>query len=388
MKKYLLILSTLELGGAERQAINFAKYLKLHKREVVILGLAHPGKVCEICENEGIPWIFLDSENKRMYRGLELVNIVTLSVVKKRIWAYGISLMYILAKYIKRNRFDVCISYCTYANTILGCSRKFYKKYIFVWFQRDSGVFDDIRGYQRKSIQQADFILANGNSGKEWLRKAYGVNARVIYNGVSLPLPKCTVDEWKNALKIKESDVVCSMLANLSGAKDHMSLLKAWKLLREQNRDEHLILVFAGRFDDQYRNLIAYVNENDMLEKIRFLGQIDDITGLLQVTSICVFGAISEGCPNGIIEPAMAGLPIVATNLPEVQEIVAKENYKYLFDKDDIITIADNVFELSRDAELRKRLGQKNKKKAEKIFSIEGNFEKIISVVENDCTFV
>lgn len=382
MKKYLLVLSSLELGGAEKQAINFAKYLKEQGRQVTILGLADFGVVCKICEQENIQCERLPEGNKVLSKLLNGMNILTSRIFGINIWGRGISLMLSLSKYIESNRFDICISYCAYANTILGCSKILYKKCKYVWFQRDAGIQNVSEKYQSSAIKQMNYILANAKSGYEWIKCTYGLDATLICNGVTLAEPQKSSAKWKETLQVDDADIVCTMVANLSSAKDHMSLLKAWKLLHEQNRDGHLILVFAGRFDEQYKTLLSYAIKNEILSHVRFLGQVEDITGLLQVTAICVFGAISEGSPNGVIEPALIGLPVVATNLPEIQEIVAEENYKYLFEKDDITTVADNVFELAGNFKLRKYLGEKNKEKALSMFSTEDNFAKIISIVE------
>ena len=169
MKKYLLVLSNLELGGAERQAINFAKYLRDNGYEVTILGLANLGIVCKICEEESIPWIYMPEGNIWFRKVLTFINLFIRRLGKNDIWPQGLTLMYSLAKYIRKNKFDVCISYCTYANTILGCLKWFYKDCICVWFQRDAGIFDNTKGYQKKAIQNMNFVLANGNSGKEWI---------------------------------------------------------------------------------------------------------------------------------------------------------------------------------------------------------------------------
>lgn len=382
MKNYLLVLSCMELGGAERQAINFAKYLQKAGNNVTILGFGNPGIVCEMCDMENIPWLILTRGNKWLSRILSFVNLFTNKVFKIDIWPHGISVMYELAKYIKKNKYDVCISYCAYANTILGFSKKFYKNCIYVWFQRDAGIFDSTGGYQKIAIRMVDFVFANSQSGKEWIKKGYGIDATLVYNGVSLKQPQKSACEWMKILNVNNSDIVCTMVANLSGAKDHMSLLKIWKLLYELNQECHLTLVFAGRFDDQYKNLYSYAAENGLLPYVRFLGQVTDIEGLLCVTSICVFGAISEGSPNGIIESAMMGLPVVATDLPEIREIVDYGNYKYLFNKGDIESAANKILLLAEDSKLRKYLGEKNKEKAIRMFSTESNFSKLMSIIE------
>lgn len=372
----------MELGGAERQAINFAKYLKRNGYKATILGLSASGAVCNICEKEDIPCIILPHGNVLFNKILNLLNLFTRKVCKTDIWPNGLCLMFALAEYIKKNNFDFCISYCSYANTILGFSKRICNSSLYAWFQRDAGAFESNEKYQNEAIHMADFVFANSQSGKAWLRKKYGVDATLIYNGVTLAEPQKSAEEWVKILKVNKTDIVCTMIANLSAAKDHMTLLRTWRLLNESNYDKRFILVFAGRFDDQYENLHSYVEKHNLFPYVRFQGHVTDITGLLCVTSICVFGAISEGSPNGIIESSMMGLPVVATDLPEIREIVAPDNYKYLFRKGDVQSVANNIMKLTKDDELRKYLGQKNKEKALCMFSAERNFSKLITIAD------
>lgn len=372
----------MELGGAEGQAISFAKYLKRNGYKVTILGLSTSGAVCDICEKENISYIILSHGNILFNKILSFLNILVRKICKTDIWPSGLCLMYALAKYIKKNDYDLCISYCSYANTILGFSKRICNSSLYAWFQRDAGAFETNEKYQKRAVHMVDYVFANSQSGKAWLRKKYGVEATLIYNGVSLAEPLKDSEEWMKILKVNKTDIVCTMIANLSGVKDHMSILRAWRLLNESNYDKRLILVFAGRFDDQYEHLYSYAEKHNLLPYVRFQGHVTDITGLLRVTSICVFGAISEGSPNGIIEPAMMGLPVVATDLPEIREIVAQDNYKYLFSKGDIRSAADNIIKLAEDAKLRRYLGEKNMEKASHMFSAETNFYKLISSVD------
>lgn len=383
MKRYLLVLSGLELGGSERQAINFAKYLKATGRTVTVLGLTPPGLVNEICSEEDIECVSMPAGDSLTCRLVSYVSRMRKIFFNEEIWIAGEALMRCLARYIKKKHFDVCISYCTYANTILGCAQKYYSKPSYVWYQRDAGIFDETEGYQKKAIHNMDYVLANGYSGQDWIRKAYGVEASVIYNGVMLKEPEMSRIKWREKLKANESSIVCTMVANLSGAKDHLSLLKIWAELQKKSIDKKFILVFAGRFDDQYESLRRFAETNNVADQVCFLGQVMDIRGLLTATDICVFGAISEGSPNGIIEPALAGLPVVATDLPEIREVVAKENYEYLFTKGDISYAMLKLIELAADEKLRIHVGLKNQEKASQMFSPEQNFRKIVELVEN-----
>lgn len=380
---YLLVLTSLELGGAERQALNFARYLIKNGRKVIITGISNPGKVCEICKEENITCVPILEGDAVIAGFLRSVNRVSSLVLKRTFWVEGISLSYTIAKFIKNEKIDISISYCSPANTILGCAKKFYMGCKYVWYQRDAGLCDEPVKYREQALHLDDFVFANGDSGRDWLKKNHNIEATVIHNGVVKLPPQKSLGEWRDELQIDDSKYVCTMIANLSSAKDHLILLRAWKYMRDHDMGKDVILVFAGRFDEQYEYLLHYVKENNLSGNVRFLGQVDDISGLLSITTIGVFGAISEGSPNGVIEPELHALPIVATNLPEIREVVAEENYEFLFEPESIESIVGSIMRLITDADLRHYIGKKNQEKAVKLFSAENNFKKIVDTVEN-----
>lgn len=386
MKRYLLFLTSLELGGAERQALNFAKYLLQRGNEVFVTGLGQPGKVCEICKNEGITCISTLNEEKIIRKILMICNILTSKVFNYTIWYDGASLSYSLAKVIKENEIDICIAYCSPANTILGNAKKFHKNCIYVWFQRDAGLCYEPIKYRDRALHLCDYVLANSKSGKEWIEKNHNIEATIINNGMIIREPQMSKEEWKKNLQIEDSNCVYTMIANLSSTKDHMVLLKAWKYMYDKKVLENRILVFAGRWDDQYDKLYDFAKENHILDYVRFLGQIEDVSGLLRATKIGVFGAISEGSPNGIIESEFASLPIIATDLPEIREVLSDENNKYLFKKGDIQAIVDNIMKMDSSETLRNKIGEKNREKVEKLFSSKENFNRMVHLLEGKST--
>lgn len=382
VKKYLLFLTSLELGGAERQALNFARFLKQRGNMVIVTGLSSPGKVCDICQKDGIRYISKFKGNFVLKKFLEIANIFSFIFLKHSLWVDGISSSYLLAKYIKKNNIDICISYCSPANTILGNAKKFYKKCIYVWFQRDAGLCYEPWNYRDRALHLCDYVLANSNTGKEWIKKNHDVEATIINNGITMKEPKKSKEEWKRILDVNDSSCVCTMIANLSSTKDHMVLLKAWKHMSETKMLNNHILVFAGRFDDQYEKLHDYAKKNQIMEYVRFLGQVEDISGLLRVTTIGVFGAISEGSPNGIAECGFFSLPVIATDLPEIREVLCEDNYRFLFKAGDIYSIAKYVVELDSNEMLRHKIGQGNKEKATNLFSANVNFKHMIELLE------
>ena len=379
--KYLLFLSWFELGGAERQALNLAEYLVSAGQDVTVLGLYEPGQVNRICEEKGIRCEAIKPRNDLAsvyHKALHRLHIRPMT--NEEIALSG--MIRNLKRFIVREEFDVCISYCATANTMLGLISPEVKAAC-IWYQRDAGVYDKTEGLQPVAAKRIPVILANSISGADWIRKAYGRDARIVYNGVVAKASVTSRDEWRRKVEADADSIVCTMVAQLThDSKDHMFLLKVWEKLVEQGFDHKL--VFAGRFASSYEDLKAYVAAHGLEPYVFFLGHIDDVFGLLRATDICVFASKTEGSPNGILEGCLCGLPVVANNTPEIHEIVSDENHPYLFDSGDIDHVYESICRLGSDAGLREHIGSLNRAKTEEVFDPARNFEEVIRIAREE----
>ncbi len=377
--KYLLILSWMRLGGAERQAINLADHIIRRGDEATILGICEGGRVNEICAERGIPCVSFPPRNTPYvirYKILHKLGIHRLTAEEIAL----LGLIRSLTDYIRRERYDVCISYCTTANIVLGNVKTYYPDSVCMWYQGDAGIYDRLDGLQMPAVRAIDEIISNGITAHDWILKAYGRETPIIYNGVMQNDPRDDRDTWRSRLEAKPEDTVCTMIANLTSAKDHMFLLKTWKRLI--NDERRYILAFAGIFAGEYETLRSYAEENGLSDYVRFLGHVEDVYGLLNASDICVFGAKSEGSPNGIIEGCLRELPVVSNNLPEIREAVSEENYPYLFETGDDGQAAEHIRTFANDPALRASIGAANREKALRLFDPVKNFDAIMELSE------
>lgn len=384
-KKYLFLLPTLELGGAERQALNLASYLNKTGSDAFVASLARTGSLLDVCRQEGIRHEVFFKEPSLLSFLFKSLSFFVRRILRKPYWD-GVRYALYLALYLKRNCYEAVLSYCASANTVAGLSKYFYKGTTkVVWCQRDAGIYNCPDVFQRRAIRKADVVLANSISGQKFIKETYGLDAQIIYNGVSLRDIKYTADEWRAKLGIDGDTLVAVMVANLSGAKDHMTLLKAWTIVCRQLAGQKIRLLLAGRFDDQYESLWQFVEDNKLEDTVTFLGQVDDVTGILHISNIAVFAAKSEGSPNGVIEACLASLPVAATDLPEIREVLDESNYDYMSPRENPERLAENIIRLFRSQTIREAIGRSNKKKAMSLFMPEKNFERTVKVIGNAC---
>lgn len=382
-KRVLLFIPTLEMGGAERQALGFAAYLKKKNIDVALAGIGKAygssGNVIkEACTKIGIPCFDVSDPVFLRVRRLHC-RILIYRKMKVACSPLLVNCLLGLLELLKRNAYNTIVSYCAVPGTITGMARYLDKNtFRFLWYQRDAGIQNCENRLQEKAIKAADVVLANSVSGQKWLARTYQINAKVVHNGVERKKAEYSREQWYEKLGIDASYQIVTMVANLSSAKDHMTLIRAWKYVVSKCGDRRLLLVLAGRWDDQYAKLSDCVVQNSLSESVRFLGAVSDVFGLYEISSVCAFSTFSEGNSNALIEAAMTGLAVAATDLPEIREVLGKENQEYLFEQGNVKDCAEKIAALLNNKEHCSRIGAANREKAAKTFDIKERFDELL----------
>ena len=95
---------------------------------------------------------------------------------------------------------------------------------------------------------------------------------------------------------------------------------------------------------------------------MRFLGQVDDISGLLNSVDLGVHCSKLEGCFYGLLECMAAGLSAIATDIDANREALGSGTEYCLVPEDDPNLLADKIIEFLKDENIRKKYGLINKK--------------------------
>jgi glycosyltransferase involved in cell wall biosynthesis len=105
--------------------------------------------------------------------------------------------------------------------------------------------------------------------------------------------------------------------------------------------------------------LYATADDLRIRDCVEFVGPLppEDIAGQLQWADIFAFSSAAEGRPNAILEAMAAGLPIIATDIPGVRELIAPDA-GLLFPVGDAAALADGIRHLSAHPAEARALGQ------------------------------
>jgi len=191
--------------------------------------------------------------------------------------------------------------------------------------------------------------------------------------------------EWRAALQLEVGCFVACMIANMHKHKDHKTLLRAWRkaatTLAASGRNA--VLLLAGRYDDAYEELIALSYELEINHRVRFLGYVSDIPGLLSAVDISVFSSRSEGCPNGVLESMSAGLAVAGTDTEGLRETVGPTGLPFLAPAGDAAALAEIILKLANDPTLCSNLGAENQNRIKNKYNSTRMCAETVSLLTN-----
>lgn len=202
----------------------------------------------------------------------------------------------------------------------------------------------------------------------------------VVNNGIDLDrfmeYENAQKSQVRKSLKIDEDKVVIGHVGRFHVAKNHKTIVNTFKELSEKNKNVHLLLVGDGCLRREIEQLVEGLGIED---RVTFAGLREDIPAMLNAMDIFFYPSIYEGLPNALIEAMACGLPIVASNIPEIIEITPRELQLYFSESKDITAFLKTFSLLILDGKLREELIKTGKACIEKNYTIQKSASNLIS---------
>jgi glycosyltransferase involved in cell wall biosynthesis len=168
------------------------------------------------------------------------------------------------------------------------------------------------------------------------------------------PVPPETATALRRSLGISSDATVLLSVGRLSKEKGHAMFLRALAILRNSS-GRKLDVLLAG--DGPERGALEALSAELKLEdSVRFLGHQADVRPLYGIADLFVLPSDSEGSPNVLLEAIDADVPIVATAVGGIPEIVENEVSALLVNRQDEAALAKAIGRMLEDPELRNRL--------------------------------
>ena len=304
-----LVISNLELGGAERQVVEIANGLDPSRFETHVVTLGTPNPQAERLQ----PHVTYHALS-----GLEQVSAF------QRIRRLQRRLHELKPHVVHAFLFDAEI-----ASRIVHALRSDFR---LLGSERNADYpisFRD-RLLKRVTASQMDCCIANSYAGARYNRTLYGLpesRYRVVRNGVDVqrfrPADPEKIRATRRELDLPEDRPIVGMFASFKAQKNHIGLLNAAKILAETLPDVVYALV-GDELEVGQRDTASYtaqlrsaVDSSPQRDQIRFLGKRDDVERVYPCCDLTVLPSLHEGLPNVVLESMACGVPVVATDVSD-----------------------------------------------------------------------
>lgn len=164
-----------------------------------------------------------------------------------------------------------------------------------------------------------------------------------------------TTVQLREKLGIRDGVRAVLCVGRLSREKAQGDFIEAAALLCRDRARPDLRFVIAGDGPDRFK-LVDLAKRLSLSEQTIFAGQIADLAPYYTIADVAVLPSHTEGSPNVLLEAMAAGLPIVATAVGGVPEIVEHEKQALLVEKQNPAALARSIERLLVDQELCARL--------------------------------
>jgi glycosyltransferase involved in cell wall biosynthesis len=164
-------------------------------------------------------------------------------------------------------------------------------------------------------------------------------------------------------------------VGRLAPPKDFETLFKTLQKL------DHGKTIVVG--DGPYRPRVEkFINQNGLSQKIYLLGERENVPDLLASSEIFVLSSKKEGLPRTIIEAMLSGLPVVATRVGGIPELVEDGVTGFLVPRGNFEAFAKALNRLTEDPDLRRAMGEAGRKKALLEFTLDRMHKQTLRVYE------
>lgn len=201
-------------------------------------------------------------------------------------------------------------------------------------------------------------------------RKRFGLTkkqVKIVLNGIDrnqFNPGRLSRRQCRKVLGIAHDEFVVGTVARLAPVKNIGTMVRAIAFLMCQNSNilqSKLRFIVVGPDGGEHKALQGLARELGISNKVTFLGMRTDIPEILRALDLFVSTSINEGTPNAMLEAMAMALPVIATPVGGVTDLIDR---RYLISPNNYQLLAKKILKLWQEPLLRKRLGKQNRQKS------------------------
>ena len=197
----------------------------------------------------------------------------------------------------------------------------------------------------------------------------------------AVPLPENRPDRrvLRDRLQLPDDRPIVGCIGALTAEKDHITLLHAARQLQAKNGRVRVVIIGDGPLE---ADLLQLRDELGLDQAVQFTGFIPEAETLLGAFDAFVLCSRAEGLGSIILDAFAAGVPVVATAVGGIPELVSDEATGLLIQVGDAAGLASALERLLSDSALRSRLTSAARALVEREFTVQRMAQRYVTLYE------
>lgn len=290
-KKVVIFIPSIESGGVEKNLFIFLDYLKNFFSNIYLVTSSR-------------------SKISKRIKGIKIISPKSNFWLNKNRFIKSIVSSFLLVKNFD-NKDCLLISFQSNVLSILISKLSGWPVFIRLNTSPKKYINNFIKLFFFKFFYQlSDEIIVNSNEFKKDIKNFFKLDSYVIFNPYKKE--KIKKNNFLNLNKFKGLKIL--NIARLTDQKDHMSLLRAIKLIVDKEKISVKLLIIGKGVN--FRNLQNYIDDNKLKKNITLCGYKENAHNYMSQFDLFILSSKYEGLPNVLIEAQISGLPIISTDCP------------------------------------------------------------------------
>jgi glycosyltransferase involved in cell wall biosynthesis len=369
--RVLLIISSLEHGGAERQVVQLANHLDASCFDVQVCSLSSEVPLAETLNDHG-----------------------RLHIVDKR-WRYDFTTVSRVARLMRELGTDLVHAFLFDAEIVARLAARRAGVRAVVASERNTDYHMSVvhRIGQRLTRSMYHALIANSQSGKNFVMRTLGLaddKVHVVRNGVDVErFYQREAAAARARLGLPESGPVVGMVATFKRQKNHHHFLRMARAIIDQQPQARFVCVGQAMRDNQqgaqdyYDEMQRLVDQLDLRDHCLFAGNRNDLPEVYNAFDVVVLPSSREGVPNVLLEAQACGVPVVATDVADNSIIVKDGHSGYVVPLDDVEALTERTVQLISDPVRRATFGRNARALVQSEFSVEKCTERTAAIYQH-----
>jgi glycosyltransferase involved in cell wall biosynthesis len=363
----LHLLHTMAYGGVETALINWLTGLSKERFDVHLACFSNPG-------GGGSEMPFVEAAEKR---GLSVSRIG---------WNRRKPLMKAsreVAELIRRHNIDILHTHNCYADCVgaLTARRVPVKTIstVYVWSSKLGWKRGLIQAINLQALRFFDLVTPH-------CEETYRASLKMGIAPDRLKTLTCGFDvehvemttaerkEGRRALGVRDNEIVVANIARLYPEKAQDFLLRAFARIVKHRPDIHMWIAGVGPLEAELRQICHSLGLND---RVKFLGFVNELPRLLALVDIHLNPSWTEGVPLAVCSGMASALPVVATEVGGLPEVIQNGRNGILVPPGDENAFVEAVLSLAADTGLRSRLGAEARRFMQEEYSLDAAVRRV-----------